>query len=229
MGKKVVVLSLGGSLIVPDEFDYKLLEQFKKIVNKNKRKYKFVVVCGGGSIARKYINALRKRGLPNRILCMAGIAITRLNARFMTYFFGKDANEGIPHNMKQVKNLLAKNDIVFCGALRYNVGETSDGTAAKLAVFFESDFINMTNVPGLYSKNPLTNKNARFIPEISWFDFYKMVNKIKYKAGQHFVLDQGAAAVILKNKVKTYIIGRNLKNFEALLSKRKFKGTIING
>ena len=142
--KKVIVLSLGGSLIVPDEIDVSLLEKFRKIIKKHESRYKFVIVCGGGSVARKYIKALREQGKSNYLQSMSGIAVTRLNARFMTYFFGKDSSSGIPHDMAQVKNLLKKNNVVFCGALRYADKETSDGTAAKIARFFKTDFINLT-------------------------------------------------------------------------------------
>ena len=225
--KKIVVLSLGGSLIAPDEIDFKFLERFKSAIEKLKARYKFVVVCGGGSIARKYIAALREKGLSEKIQSMAGIAVTRLNARFMTYFFGTDANQGIPHDMKQVAGLLKKHDVVFCGALRYAPRETSDGTAAKLANFFGADFINLTAVPGLYTKNPTEHKDAKFIPEISWKDFYKRAVKIKYKPGQHFILDQHAARIIMKQRIKTYIIGKELKNFESVLRGKMFKGTVI--
>ena len=96
----------------------------------------------------------------------------------MTYFFNEDANKGIPHNMEEVKKLLRKNSIVFCGALRYKKNETSDGTAAKLARFFNTDFINLTNVQGLYDKNPKKFRSAKFIPEISHKEFYKIAKKI---------------------------------------------------
>lgn len=225
--KRIVVLSLGGSLIVPNEIDYDFLCRFRDAIIKHTDRYKFVVVCGGGSIARKYIRALKEKGLPEKIQSMAGIAVTRLNARFMTYFFGRDANKGIPHDMRQVKGLLKKHDIVFCGALRYAPRETSDGTAAKLANFFRTDFINMTIVPGLYTKNPLEHKDAKFIPEISWQEFYKKAHKIKYKPGQHFVLDQEASRIIMKHRIKTYIVGRELKNLENVLRGKRFKGTII--
>ena len=227
--KKLVVLSLGGSLIVPDEIDILFLNKFKQVIKKHLDNYKFVIVCGGGSIARKYIKALREQGKSEYLQSMSGIAVTRLNARFMTYFFGKDANEGVPHDMKQIKGLLKKNNIVFCGALRYEKKETSDGTAAKIARFFKTDFINLTLVSGLYNKNPLTHKNAKFIPEISWKNFLKKTNKIKYSPGQHFVLDQHAAETIKNYKIKTYIIGKNLKHFDNLLKGKKFKGTIISG
>ena len=227
MQKKVIIISLGGSLIIPDEIDISLLENFKNILKKHENKCKFAVVCGGGSVARKYINALRKTGKSEFLQSMAGISITRVNARFMTYFFGKDANEGIPHDMGEVKKLLKKNSIVFCGALRYAPKQTSDSTAAKLARFFSADFINLTAVSGLYTKNPFEYKDAVFIPKISWKEFNKRAQKIKFKPGQHFVLDQHAAEIILKHKIKTYILGKNLKHLDNLLSGKEFIGTVI--
>lgn len=227
--KKEVVISLGGSLIIPNEVDVDLLNEFKRILEKHKKNYKFVVVCGGGSVARKYINALRKIGRSDFLQSNVGIAVTRLNARFMTYFFGKDANKGIPHDIKEVQNMLRKEDIVFCGALRYAPNQTSDSVAAKIAKNLGSIFINLTNVSGLYTKNPLEFKDAKFIPEISWHDFNKRANAIKYKPGQHFVLDQTAAQIILQYKIKTYILGNNLKHLDNFLSGKKFTGTKIEG
>ena len=231
MKKKVIVISLGGSLIIPDKINTNFLGKFKKTLLKNQKKYGFVAVCGGGKTARNYINGLpymentKKKEFFQSLL---GIASTRLNARFMTYFFGKDANEGIPHDMEEVKGLLRKNLVVFCGALRYAKKETSDGTAAKLAKFFDCDFINLTNVQGLYDKNPKKFKNAKFIPEISHKEFYKIAKKIEYKPGQNFVLDQSAAKIIKKYNITTYILGNNLKNLDNVLNKRHFVGTRIS-
>ncbi len=228
MGKKVRVISLGGSLIVPDKINYFFLRRFKKVIKKNLNKYKFVVVCGGGSVAREYMHALKENKISEKIQGMVGIAVTRLNARFLTYFFGKDANEGIPHDMKQVKNLLKKNEVIFCGALRYHEEETSDGTAAKLANYFKTDFINLTNVSGLYDKNPKKFKDAKFIPKITAEELNKMINKIEYHPGQHFVLDHNASEVIRKDNVKAYILGPDLGNLDNLLNNRHFIGTIVS-
>lgn len=222
-------MSLGGSLIIPDEADIVFLKKFKEIIKSNSGKYKFVIVCGGGSIARKYINALREMGVNEKLQSMSGISATRMNARFMTYFFGEDASQGIPHDMKKVKSMLLKNNIVFCGALRYEPKQTSDATAAKLANYFKTEFINMTNVQGLHDKNPKKFKNAKFIPFISWKEFDIMANKEKYRPGQHFVLDQTASKIILKNKITTYILGKDLRQLDSLLKRKKFKGTLIEG
>jgi len=227
--KKVVVISLGGSLIIPNGIHVDFLAKFKKVINKNKKHYKFVIVCGGGNLARKYISALGKINLSNKLKSLAGISATRTNARFMSYFFNLEPSKGIPHQIKSIKKYLKKQDIVFCGALEYKPDQTSDSTAAEVANYFNANFINLTNVDGLFNKNPLKYKNAKFIQKISWKDFNKLVNRIKFKPGQHFVLDQNAAKIILENKIDTYILGRNLRNLDNLLKGKKFKGTTISG
>lgn len=227
MKKKVIVISLGGSLIIPNDLDYKFLNKFKETILKNTNKYKFVVVCGGGSVARKYIHALRETKKNEYYQSLAGISVTRMNARFMNYFFDFDASRGIPHKIKEVKKYLKKNDVVFCGGLEYKPHQTSDSTSAQIATYFRTEFINLTNVPGLHDKNPLKFKNAKFIPEISWKDFNKMAQKIKFEPGQHFVLDQTASKEIMKNKIKTYILGQDMKQLDNLLNQKKFIGSVI--
>ena len=229
MVKKTIVLSLGGSLIIPDKIDVNFLEKLRKTLLNNRKKYKFVVVCGGGRTARNYIQGFDYEGHWKKkyFQSLLGISTTRLNARFMTYFFGKDANQGIPHEMKQVKNSLIKNDIVFCGALRYEKDQTSDAVSAKLARFLNCPFVNLTNVRGLYDKNPKRFRSARFIPEISYGDFYKMAKRIRFRPGQHFVLDQTAAKIIKRYKIKTFILGQDMKNLDNLLNGRHFVGTVI--
>ncbi|MAH03879.1 UMP kinase [Candidatus Pacearchaeota archaeon] len=228
MKKRIIVLSLGGSLIIPDRIDIEFLKKFKKIILKNTKKYKFVIVCGGGGIARKYIHALEEIKTSEKNQSLSGISATRMNARFMGYFFNTNQDE-IPLNLKTIKKQLKNKNIIFNGALGYKTNQTTDSTAAKIAKELKTDFINLTNIYGLHNKNPLKYKNAKFIPKINWEDFNKMANKFKFKPGQHFVLDQTASLIILKNKIKTYIIGKDLMQLDSILNNKKFKGTIIYG
>ena len=227
--KKVIVLSLGGSLIIPNEVDSTFLKKFKKFILQNTKHFKFVVVCGGGSIARKYINALRAEGLSEKLQSLSGISATRMNARFMSYFFNKDPEFGIPHTMETLNKYIRKQDVVFCGALEYKPRQKSDSTAAEIAAHFKTVFINLTNVSGLYDKNPKEYKYAKFIPRISWKQLFTMSNKNKYKPGQHFVIDQTASGIIMKHRIPTYILGKDLKQLEAVLHGKKFHGTLIQG
>ena len=150
-----------------------------------------------------------------------------MNARFMNYFFGIDPKEGVPHTHKSLRAYVKKQDIIFVGALEYRPDQTSDSTAADIAKHFNTDFINLTNVQGLYDKNPKKHKNAKFIPNISWKDFNKRANELSFKPGQHFVLDQTASKIILKNKIVTYIIGQDMLQLDNILNNKKFKGTTI--
>lgn len=222
-------MSLGGSLIIPEDIDVEFLKKFKQLILKHSRKYKFIIVCGGGSIARKYISALREIKCNELKQSYAGISATRMNARFMSYFFGCDPKTGIPHTKKTLQEDISKTDIIFCGALEYKPNQTSDSTSAEIAKHFNTIFINMTNVQGLHDKNPMKYKNAKFIPEISWKDFDKLANKEKFKPGQHFVLDQSASKIIMKNQITTYILGKDLKQLDNLLNNKKYRGTIIRG
>ena len=229
MKKQVIVLSLGGSLIIPDEINSEYLKNFKRVILKNTKKYKFIVVCGGGNIARKYISALKENGIGEDFQSFAGISATRTNARFMSYFFRQDQKRGIPSKMREVKKYIKKFDIVFCGALEYSPHQTSDSTAAQIAEIFKCKFINLTNVKGLYDRNPKKFKNAKFISEISWEKFDKIANKIQFQPGQHFVLDQTASKIIKKGKIPTYIIGENMNQLDNLLNQKNFTGTTIEG
>ncbi len=224
---KRIVLSLGGSLIVPEKIDPAWIEDFKKTLERNYKDYRFIIVCGGGFIAREYISILSFEHKSAKEQSLAGIMATRMNARLMMQFFGKEANHELPFSLKQVKNMTSKNKVVFCGALRYAPNQTSDSTAAKIAKYLKTDFVNLTNIDGLYTDNPKTNKKAKFIPEISWKEFEKRAKEIKYKPGQHFVLDQRAAEIIRKNKIKTYILGKNNHNIDNFLKNKNFRGTSI--
>ena len=145
----------------------------------------------------------------------------------MNYFFDIDPRKGIPHTLEALKTYVKKKDIIFCGALDYKPDQTSDATASEVAKAYKTIFINLTNVEGLFDKNPLKYKSAKLIKNISWKDFDKMASKQKFKPGQHFALDQKASKTILKNKIKTYILGEDPKQIKNVLEEKCFIGSLI--
>ncbi len=226
MTRKNIVISLGGSQIIPDNINSSYLKKFKQTILKHKKNYNFIIVCGGGSLARKYINALQSQKANKKLQSLAGISATRTNARFMYYFFGIDPIHGVPHTKRTTKKYLKKDKIVFCGALEYKENQTSDSVAAILAKKFKAEFVNLTNVKGLYTKDPAKFKNAKFIKNITWEDFDKIISKIKFRPGQHFILDQSASAIIKKYKIKTHII-KEIKDLDSYLKNKSFTATTI--
>ena len=218
-----MVISVGGSLIIPNKIDLEFLKRLKKLVKKFSRD-KIIIVTGGGALARQYISAIKDKN--EKIKSLMGIKATKMNAMLVSNFL--DANILVPKTINEVGNLLKKKNLVVCGALGYHPNMTSDGTAADVARYVKADYlINMTNVKGLYSADPKKVKNAKFISEISFKEFMNKVNKIKFKAGQHFVLDQSAAKIINKYKIKTVIL-KGIDNLEKALKDKKFSGTTIS-
>ena len=220
-----VIISLGGIVIVPNKVNYSYLKQFKKLILKFSKKNKVIIVCGGGHTAREYIDSLKGK-FDKKVYGLIGVAATRLNARLVDGVFNRE--EKIPETVKEVKNKLKKHNLVICGALEYHSNMTTDGNAAELASALKADIINITNVKGLYNKDPKKYKNAKLIKNINFKDFNKMISKIKFHAGQHFVLDQSASKMIMKNKIKVYIVDSNLKNLKKCLYGKSFVGTIIS-
>jgi len=226
---KIYFTCNGMKIFKDNEINVGFLKRFKDLINKNKKKYSFVIVCGGGSIARIYINGLKKINSLEKLQNFVGISVTRTNARFMSYFFNQDQGQGIPHKISEVKKLIKKQSVVFCGALEYHPHQTSDATAAQIALELDGEFINLTNVSGLHTSNPKTHKNAKLITNISWKNFHTIASKIDFKPGQHFVLDKSASKIILEGNIKTFILGDKLSNLEKLLNGKKFNGTLIYG
>lgn len=212
---------------MPDNVDYKYLHEFKKFILKLSKKYKIVIVTGGGKTARRYIEPLMRESADQYAVSLVGIMATKLNARLVSGIL--DIKEQIPDSLIEVKKTLEKKEIVVCGALGVQPNMTSDGDAAEIGEYLKAKyFFNLTNVNGLYEKDPKKFKKTKIINKISYKDFMEKVNKIKYEAGQHFVLDQAAAKIINRSKIKTIIInGNKIDNVNKFLENKKFIGTII--
>lgn len=222
---KTYVVSVGGSAIVPDKIDVDFLKKLRKTVDRLKKKVKLVIVCGGGRTAREYIKAAKELGISDSLACLAGIRTTKLNATLVSLAI--HGNISMPDSLDEVKKEIKNKNVVVVGALGFQPNMTSDGDAAQIAAALNAEmFINLTDVLGLYTKNPKKYKDAKFIPQISFEDFWKIASKIKFKAGQHFVLDQAGAKEIKKHKIKTVIL-KGLDNLENLILGKKFKGTTI--
>jgi len=219
----MIVLSLGGSVIVPDKPDKAFLSKFKKFVYKIAKKENVAIVTGGGKTARNYINALK--GIASKdSQDNIGIKSTEINALLLIYFLG--LRQKLPSDMKEAVKF-AKNRISVCGGLR--LGQTSDSVAAELAAETGARlFINMTNVRGLFNKDPTKFGDAKLVRKISFDGIIARIRRIKEKPGQHFILDSKAGQIIKQNKIKTVIAyGKDLKNIENVANNKKFIGTTI--
>ena len=222
---KTIILSLGGSVIIPDKIDVNFLKNFKKIVEKFVQKnYKFVIFCGGGNLARDYQKAASQIiKLNNDDLDWIGIKVTWINAFLVKTMFRNIAENLIVTD--PTKKINFKKKILI--AAGWKPGWSTDYDAILLAKQLKvKTVINMSNIDYVYNKDPRKNKNVKKIINICWKHFRELTGS-KWQAGLNKPFDPIAAKEAEKSKIKVFIIGKNLKNFENLLNNKKFNGTTI--
>ncbi|MBI3035983.1 UMP kinase [Candidatus Woesearchaeota archaeon] len=222
---KTFVISLGGSLIFPDNLDKRFLSSFKEIIKKYANKgHKFIIICGGGKLARTFQQLASRSGkLGNEELDWLGIHATKINAHLLKAAFNEMADDLIITN-PNAKIKFKKNIVLAAGWLP---GWSTDYDAVLLAKNLGvREVVNMSNVDYVYDKDPNKNNDAKKIGKISWQGYGKLISG-KWKAGMNVPFDPIAAKEARKSGIKASIIGKDLKNLEKLLNGKGFRGTVI--
>ncbi len=226
MQKKTFVLSLGGSIVVPDGIDSGFLKKFKVFIQKEISKgNRFVIVCGGGATARKYrdAGAAVVHKMPIEDLDWLGIHATRLNAQLLRTIFRGLAYQKVIKDPTQKRHINA--DLIIAAGFR--PGNSTDYCAVMIAKNYGAKtVINLSNIDYVYTKDPKLS-GAKKIEKISWPEFRKIVGN-KWDPGLHAPFDPVASKHAEQNKLKVIVTnGRNFKNLENIFSGKKFKGTTI--
>ncbi len=223
-----IVMSVGGSIIVPDEIDVNFLKSLKELVlDFVKKGNRVVIVCGGGKTCRKYQNAAKEIAKLNDVeIDLLGIAATRLNAYFVRTLFGNNAFGVIEKDPKKAVKT-SKKIIISCG---WDPGHSTDWDAVALGRYYKADAVlNLFDLDYVYDKNPKQYSNAKPIREISWKDFRKDIVGYKWVPGRNVPFDPIAAQVAEKHRIKVVIMnGKNLANLRNFLEDKEFKGTVVS-
>lgn len=230
--EEFIILSLGGSLIVPEEINSEFIIRFKRIIKDEISKgYKFIIVTGGGKTARKYIQAAETvGGTDDEEKDWLGVHATRMNAHFIKAVFKKYAHPRINKNPRTKEDLslhFASGEKIMVAA-GWRPGWSTDYVATILAERFGARrLINLSNINYLYNKDPNKFLDARKIKEISWSNFRKIVGN-KWIPGMNAPFDPIASQLAQKNSLEVAIIGgENLDNLRKYIAKEEFEGSII--
>ena len=224
MEYKTVVISLGGSIVVPDEIDTAFLGKFKKLIL-DLKDTNFVIICGGGKVCRRYQDAARRVGeISDRDLDWIGIGATRLNAEVVRAIFGNEAYERIIHDPDE--NIESDKRIIVGAGFR--PGSSTDLRAVQLANRLGAGrVINMSNIDYVYSADPKKDPSAEKVTDISWARFRKLVGN-EWDPGLNMPFDPIASREAERSRLKVIIIGNDMDNLEKLLRGEKFEGTTIS-
>jgi uridylate kinase len=218
-----VVLSLGGSILVPEDIDVAFLAGFRDLVLNMDRK-RFIVICGGGRVCRKYQDAARGVGIASKSdLDWIGIRATRLNAELVRAVFGKSAYEHVVQDPDE-KIETEKRVIVGAG---FKPGSSTDLRAVQLAERMNAGrVINMSNIDHVYSGDPNKDPNARKLEALSWREFQELVG-VEWVPGMNAPFDPIASREAQRAGIMVVIIGNSLENLDKVLRGEPFEGTTI--
>ena len=221
--KKRIVIKFSGKVFAMENI--KILEDYARFLVKISNAYQPIIIAGGGKIARHYINHARSSGMDESTLDELGIEISRLNAKLLIYALKGKAYPHPPTTLKESQQAVESGLIVVAGGL--HPGQSTNGTAALIAEKINADqFINATDVDGIYDYDPNKNKKAKLFKQIEIKNLKKMLIHEDSVAGGYDLMDIVALKIIERSKIKTRVIRSDIKNLEKAI-KGQITGTEI--
>ncbi len=224
--EKYIVISLGGSLIIPDTVATPFLKNFTTLIKGYvENGFHFVIITGGGTTARLYINASKEISNPDEVdLDWLGIAATRINAELLRVAFGDLAH----HTIIMDPDVIHQTDAPIQVGGGWKPGNSSDLAAVHAAKSIGAKkVINLSNIDYVYNKDPKKFPDATKIEQSSWADFRKIL-PIEWSAGLNAPFDPVAAREAEKLGLEVAIMnGKNIENLKHYLDGEVFIGTVI--
>ncbi|GAB4219196.1 MAG: hypothetical protein Fur009_4150 [Candidatus Microgenomates bacterium] len=224
-----IIISVGGSLIVPNGgVDTKFLSQLNKFIRSQVAKgRRFMLIAGGGKIARHYQDAGREviGNINNEDLDWLGIHATRFNAHLLRTIFQDIAHPRIITNYD--RKLFNWWQPVAIGA-GWKPGWSTDYDAVILARDYKASLvINLSNIDGIYDKDPKKYNDAKLIEKITWEEVEKIIGN-KWTPGLNAPFDPVATPLAKKLGLTVIVTtGHNFNNLNKVVEGESFKGTVI--
>jgi uridylate kinase len=214
----IVVIKLSGSLFFSDHFD-PVMKTLAEAAARKRPSTRLVLVCGGGSTARKYIEAARNVGVDGASLDEIGIEVSRLNAIVTADALGGLALREIPKDLagiaEAVENL-DKKRIVVTGGL--HPGQSTNAVGALVAEKLGArEFVNATDVEGVFDRDPRRFSNAKLLHSVTVAQLEKILKRESMSPGAYDLMDLVALKLIERSKIKTTIVKCDAPTLRAVL------------
>ena len=228
------ILSVGGSIIVPDKPDTGFLTAFVKMCTQwldEDKSRRLILVAGGGAPARVYQNAYNEVAASTGLKAESdaadwiGIMATRINAQLLKASFGSYCKNDVVYNP-------TLDDLKFDGqvlvASGWKPGFSTDTDAVYLGERFDAKtVVNLSNIEKVYTDDPRKNPDAKPLDTISWADFRKMVGD-EWTPGKNCPFDPIASKKASELGMKVICAGgKNIPNIQAILNDENYIGTTI--
>ncbi|MEW6035607.1 MAG: UMP kinase [Candidatus Micrarchaeota archaeon] len=226
-----VVLSIGGSSIIPDgKPDLAFLRAISALIKKSRNS--FGILCGGGTVARLYANAARELGAGEYEADSIAIRSTRQNAHlFLTALRGAgiDVYERVVEDFELAKEPSRECKAVVMGGTIPGITTDTDSVLLAEAIGARR-LVNVSNVDAIYDSDPRKNPAAKRFQRMSYDELIALASSSdKRMAGTNFVFDLLACKLIARSKIETHFVSfRKMDDLEAAVEGKKHSGTVVS-
>jgi uridylate kinase len=223
---KTLVISLGGSVMVPNLKDHRINE-YAAVLRKIGESHRVFVVVGGGGEARRYIEAARSVGADEGTSDEIGIMVTRINASLLLACLGNAAYPKVAVDQAEALQFSEAGKIVVMGGV--TPAQTTDAVAAVLAERTGASVLfNLTSVDGIYSADPKTDPSAKRYSHLTPDMLAEIVGSARLLAGSNNVMDPIAVKVIQRSGIALVVLdGREPQNLLYAVRDGKIHGTMV--
>lgn len=226
---ETIVMSVGGSLIVPDQIDTTFLNQLKKlIISQTANGRRFIIIAGGGRTARRYQDAAGSVSTLTRDdLDWLGIHATHLNGHLLRTIFRDIAYQVMIKNPDDVLDVPDHHQVIIAGG--YRPGCSTDLRAVQIAQRVKaSKVINLSNTDYIYTDNPKTNPEAKALTNMTWSELRAIIPD-EWDPGMSVPFDPVAAKEAQRINLEiAQINGEKIVELEKYLNNEEFMGTRIH-
>jgi len=233
--KRNYVIKIGGSLIFTDDkkINSKKITDFTNII-KNRSDYEIlVIVCGGGIIAREFINAVRLFNGSEALCDIFGIEISRVNSKLLIASLQDIAYPLVPKSIEELSIALLSKKIIVMGGLQ--PGQSTTSVALEVAEFIRADeLVILTDVNGIYDKDPKKFRDATLFKQLNYEELQDILLKSsevnQAAAGEYRIFDAVSLQILKRSKIRALITsGKELSEFKKFWQgKEDIIGTVIS-
>ena len=214
---ETIVMSVGGSLIVPDGIDTEFLAVLKNFIDDQTTNCgrRFIMIAGGCRTARNYQDAAASvTDLTSDDLDWMGIHATRLNGHLLRTIFRDIAHPEMITNPDDVQDIPGAPPVIVASG--YRPGCSTDLRAVQIAQLMgATKVINLSNIDYVYTADPNTDPAATKIETSSWAEFRALI-PTDWDPGMSAPFDPIAAKAADEGGIEVAIINGNKP--EALVS-----------
>ncbi len=220
-----IVIKVGGSAIAPS-LEAKRFSDYAQVIRSLAKDHTVLVVVGGGTPAREYINVTKELKASNALRDLIGIGVSRLNARLLISAMNDAAYPEPPHDYQEASLAMYSGKIIIMGGVQ--PGQTTDAVAAILAEYVHADLlIRTTSVDGVYTADPRVDKSAKKIDHMTPQQLLELVAKMEMTAGANNIFDMLGAQIIKRSRIPMIVIsGQDPHNIIDAVNGKKI-GTLI--